>query len=293
MKYDLILGDPSWPYNQRAPHSDTDPTKFGGGASSQYPLMSFEDIYDLPVEAIAAKNSVLLLWVVCPHLAEGIKTVERWGFDYKTVFLCWEKTNLDGSPWYGPGYYTGSNIELLLLGTRGSVDIAERGVYQVMREPHPRDPVTKKKIHSRKPEETFNRIHTLFGHTVKREGKQLLDAPRSMLRAELFARLSRPGWDAYGLDIDGRFLQDSLGVYAREEYLARVAEYLKQPRKSKKGLILPPYLERYRNQQDLLPGQLAIPFDGSAPFDVSAGDLSPAIGGEAGDIVPYPFEATA
>lgn len=260
-KYSVVLADPPWPYAQRAPHSDENPTKFGGGATSQYPLMSFKEINALPVMTLAEKNCAVCVWATMPHLKQGIEALEAWGLRYATVLLCWEKTNADGTPWYGPGGYTGSNIELLLLGVHGSMPPTQKGVYQVMRAPHPREWRADKNgrmgwriIHSRKPEETYNRIETLYGNHF---ANGHVAYPN---KAELFARVPRPGWDSFGLDIDGRLLQDSLGDLAREEYDAKVAEWqAKRERNKKAKLLLPKYLECFRTPEpETVPGQLSL-----------------------------------
>jgi hypothetical protein len=149
-----------------------------------------------------------------------------------------------------------------------------------MRSPHPRDPITKKKIHSRKPEETYRRIEKLFGDTIKSEGKVLLDEPRPIRRAELFARVPREGWDSYGLDIDGRKLEDSLGEFAQAELEAFNARSLSPElgtRRRPKELALPRYLERYRAN--------------NAPFDVSGN--APALSGQLPGQLPVPFDEIA
>ena len=53
--------------------------------------MKINDIYNLPVQNITADNCVLFLWVTFPLLKEGIETLERWGFTYKTCAFTWVK----------------------------------------------------------------------------------------------------------------------------------------------------------------------------------------------------------
>lgn len=39
-----------------------------------------------------------------------------WGVRYGTCGLVWEKVNADGTPWFGPGSYSGSNLEPIRTG---------------------------------------------------------------------------------------------------------------------------------------------------------------------------------
>ena len=54
-------------------------------------------------------------------LQEALDVIKAWGFKYKTVFHVWVKTNKgDGEiAVNGVGWWTRSNAELLLIGTRG------------------------------------------------------------------------------------------------------------------------------------------------------------------------------
>lgn len=182
IRYNIILADPPWPYASRSPHKKT---RFGGGCAGHYETMSVERIARIPVgRDLAASSAVLFMWVTGPHLASGLTVMDGWGFSYSTIAFTWVKTNKNqGDEWTGPGFYTRSNQELVLLGTRGKVlHPANKAVKQVIRAPHPRDEAGKI-IHSRKPAELRERIVTLMG-----------DLPR----VELFAREAAPGWHAIG-----------------------------------------------------------------------------------------------
>lgn len=191
-KHGIIYVDPPWPYKQRCAHKKT---KFGGGAHGNYKTPSLAEIQAMPVGALAADDAVLCMWITGPHLHNAKATMEAWGFRYvETVLFTWVKT-YPGSlnPFYGTGSYTGSNAELVLLGIKGKPfvnkgknklpGIGKNGVNQVILEPHPRDPMSKKIIHSRKPACVRDRIVSLFG-----------DKPR----VEVFAREWTPGWNAVG-----------------------------------------------------------------------------------------------
>lgn len=82
---------------------------------------------------------------------------------------------------FGPGSYTGGNVEDVWLGVRGdtpwSAERARRDVRQVVFSPAPHE-------HSRKPDEVQARIEALW--------------PDATPRLELFARRRRKNWAAWG-----------------------------------------------------------------------------------------------
>jgi site-specific DNA-methyltransferase (adenine-specific) len=180
-KYSIIYADPPWHYNSRSPHKKT---RFGGGVNSNYETMANAGIAKLQVGKLAANDSVIAMWTTGPHIHVAKSIIEAWGFKYvETVLFVWVKTNPKrGNVFYGPGYYTGSNAEYVMLGKRGKPKIKNRGVSQIIMEPHPRDE-NGKIIHSRKPSGVRDKLITLFG-----------DVPR----VELFARECTDGWDSLG-----------------------------------------------------------------------------------------------
>lgn len=171
-KYNIIYADPPWFYNPR--HNEKATLRRGAGG--QYSLMKDEDILKLPIGDLAAKNCALLLWVTCPTLPLGIQVVEKWGFRYSTVAFTWIKVNKKSrTPFFGPGFYTASNAELVLVGMRGSLKVMDNKISQVV--------IEERMEHSHKPAIIRELIVRLFG-----------DLPR----IELFARQTAPGWDGWG-----------------------------------------------------------------------------------------------
>lgn len=172
MLYDIIYADPPWHYATRKTG-----TKFGGGVTDKYPTMSVAEICALPVNTWAADDSVLLLWTTMPYLQHSFDVVEAWGFCYVTMAFTWVKTNpRSGTVFAGVGNYTKSNAELCLLAKRGrGIARVNKDVHQVIMAP--------RREHSRKPDETRDRIVRLFG-----------DRPR----LEMFARTATPGWSVWG-----------------------------------------------------------------------------------------------
>lgn len=177
-KYSIILADPPWWYNKR---NNPTSTKFGKGASGHYPCMKTEEICNLPIGRICKDNCALFLWSTGPRQPDAHKVIEAWGFDYKTIGFTWVKVNKNGSPWFGPGYYTAGNIELCLLAVKGRMKPVSNYVSQIIME--------QRRKHSMKPDSAKERIVELFG-----------DIPR----VELFARETNEGWDALGNEIDGQ-----------------------------------------------------------------------------------------
>ena len=55
--------------------------------------MKDEDIYNLPVNNLTENNCVLFMWVTFPKLVQGLKTIEKWGFNYKACAFTWVKKN--------------------------------------------------------------------------------------------------------------------------------------------------------------------------------------------------------
>ena len=109
-KYNIIYADPAWTFTFWS-------NKAQRKVSDHYDLMSIEDIYNMPVNKIADDNCILFIWVTYPNLLEGLETIKRWGFTYKTCGFSWIKKNKKAdSLFWGMGYYTRSNNEICLLG---------------------------------------------------------------------------------------------------------------------------------------------------------------------------------
>lgn len=111
------------------------------------------------------------------YIAEGFGSHNT----YKTVGLTWAKLNTKSNTFFtGMGYYTRSNPEMCLIGTRGRPKRLSKAVKQLI--------VSRRREHSRKPEEAYAKAQALF--------------PGPYL--ELFARTERPGWSTWGNEV-GKF----------------------------------------------------------------------------------------
>ena len=85
-KFNIIYADPPWKfqtYSERGSQLKS--------ADCHYSCMKFDDILSLPVESIAADDSILFLWVTFPLLKEGLEVMKAWGFTYKTCGFNWVK----------------------------------------------------------------------------------------------------------------------------------------------------------------------------------------------------------
>ena len=173
-KYQIIYADPPWRFKYRHNENDT-----SGHNEGIYDLMSLDEIKQLPMNKITDINCILFLWVTDPLLKQGIEVMESWGFKYKTVAFTWIKTNKsNGNHWLGMGYWTRSNPEMCLLGTKGHMKRIDSNIHQLV--------TAVRREHSRKPDVVRNLIVKLCG---------------SLPRIELFARERFEGWDCWGDEI--------------------------------------------------------------------------------------------
>lgn len=189
-KYNIIYADPPWKFQAYSKKGSLQKS-----ADCHYSCMKLEDIQNLPVSEIAASDCVLFLWVTFPLLQEGIDTMRRWGFLYKTCAFNWVKRNKRAESWFmGLGYWTRSCSEICLLGTKGKPKRISKSVLQICD--------ARIMEHSRKPDEIRERIVELCG-----------DLPR----IELFARRQHEGWECVGNEIDGRDIREVLfSLYSKD-----------------------------------------------------------------------------
>lgn len=177
--YDIIYADPPWPFENYSTKRES------RNPNNHYDTMSIEQIAALPVGHLASRDCALLLWAVDPLLPQAFEVMRAWGFDYKTVAFTWAKrTKLDTGWHMGTGYHTRANPETCLLGLTGSLQRRSAAVRQLVVEPI--------REHSRKPDRIADDIVRIYG-----------DRPR----VELFARTKRPGWEAWGNQVE-RFAEN-------------------------------------------------------------------------------------
>jgi N6-adenosine-specific RNA methylase IME4 len=164
--FQLLLCDPPWRFESFDGESSV-PTQ----AADPYDTMTLDELMDMNVRGVAAKNSLLAMWTIGTHLEMALRLGRVWGFSYVTDLFIWDKDKM------GMGYHTRKQAELCLLFKRGNgVPVKSHSVRQIIRAP--------KRQHSRKPDEQYDALDALYGTHLR--------------RLELFARQERPGWRAWG-----------------------------------------------------------------------------------------------
>ena len=182
--FSVIVADPPWMY-QKNPGANGPRDGANGIAERHYGTMSNQEIMGLPVADVAADDAHLFMWVTNPYLFGGRfsnitaeQIVNAWGFSYKTT-LTWVKTTKAGEPTKGGlGWFFRGATEHVIYATRGKAKIP----------PHLRESnviMAPANRHSAKPD--------AFMEMVER----VTEGPR----LELFARTPRPGWNAWGNEI--------------------------------------------------------------------------------------------
>lgn len=195
MKYDIIVADPPWDYNDKG----------RGSIAKHYAPMKMKDIVGLGplIRAVSGPQTVLLLWGTWPHLIAPVGMKElftAWGFTYKTcAFLYLKKVLSDPTKFKkGRGAYTASNSEPCFLGRKNGLmlPVKSRKVRQVIDDR--RGPELLETVvlpHSQKPLAFYDRVHELYkGYSV----------------LELFARRQYRKWNCQGDEMDGRDIRDAL-----------------------------------------------------------------------------------
>ena len=170
-KYDVIYVDPPWRCQDK---------KCNGACAFHYDTMKIQDIKDLPVQELAAKDCVIFMWITYPMLKEGIELMEAWGFKYKTIGFQWIKLNKkNGQKFFGLGRWTRGNTEACFIGVRGKPSRKSNSVSQIIE--------ATIKEHSQKPGIVRKKIKELMGDDLN--------------YIELFARQNISGWDCWGNEV--------------------------------------------------------------------------------------------
>ena len=176
----VIYADPAWQFQGYA-----DAGVPQQKAGQHYQTMRVEDMAKLPVWRLAAPDCALFMWGISSHLEQALWLGRKWGFTYSSKAFTWAKLNKnaiaderrcdDPSAYFiGMGHGTRRNTEDCWLFTRGNPKRMDKGVRELI--------VSPVREHSRKPDETYERIERLFRGPY----------------AELFARSQRPGWSIWG-----------------------------------------------------------------------------------------------
>jgi N6-adenosine-specific RNA methylase IME4/ParB-like chromosome segregation protein Spo0J len=166
-KYPIIYADPPWRYENPPMGGDN------RSIENHYPTMTLEEICALPVSDLATDDAILYLWATAPKLAECMKVIDSWGFEYRTNMV-WDKELI------GMGYHARNQHEILLISKRGDIPPPPVGSQpsSVHRE--------KRTKHSAKPGFYYEMIEGAYPELPK---------------IELFARDNRTGWAAWGNEV--------------------------------------------------------------------------------------------
>ena len=181
-QFSIVYADPPWHYNGKlqfdrsgtlAENQGWQRDVFVSAASFKYPTLKTSELKKLDVRSITEDDSLLFLWATNPHLEQAIELGTAWGFEYKTVAFVWNKMV------HNPGQYTLSYCELCLLFKKGLIPRPRgaRNIKQLLNIP--------RNGHSEKPHQVAKYIEKMFPTQKK---------------IELFARVKRTGWEAWGLE---------------------------------------------------------------------------------------------
>lgn len=185
-RYGVITADPPWHFRARTALQMSNWTS-RRDAEKHYAVMGSQDIMDMPVADLAAKDAHLFLWTTGPCLPQAFEVIKAWGFKYSSIAFTWVKLKRSHNALQlrvlplaatdlhtGLGLTTRKNAEFCLLARRGSCRRNSKSVREIILSPV--------REHSRKPDEFYDRV------------EQYASGPY----LELFARQSRKGWTTWG-----------------------------------------------------------------------------------------------
>jgi N6-adenosine-specific RNA methylase IME4 len=124
--------------------------------------------------ACADEHCILWMWATIPHLAIALDVMRLRGFEYRSHYI-WNKDRII------TGYWSRARHEILLMGVRGKIDCPAQGTQA--------DSVINAPLgkHSAKPEAIVEMIERYYP---------------TLPKLELNARRRRPGWQAWGDEIE-------------------------------------------------------------------------------------------
>src|SRR5262249_250009 len=137
----------------------------GRNARRHYTCVATNELCQLPLCGKLAEDAMLLLWVPGPFLVIGahIPLIRAWGFQPTAMGFVGLKLNPHANPTLfaptdfhvGPGLTTRKNAEFVVLGKRGRSLRCDGGVRELL--------ITRRREHSRKPDELYERIERYVG----------------------------------------------------------------------------------------------------------------------------------
>ncbi len=165
-KYRVFYVDPPWKYGTE-PLASTEPQ-----AAGYFPVVTIEELCEIPIHEISEKNAALFLWVIPPLLPEALKVMSAWGFEYRAVFT-WDK----GKDAKCKDDYNNVNQEFLLVGEKGNCIPESDDITSAVQH------IPKNLRSAAKPDEFRKIIETLYYATKN--------------KVELYARKECEGWSRY------------------------------------------------------------------------------------------------
>ena len=195
--FSVLMADYPWPWKARSENG------MAKSPEAHYKTMSIDELKQIPLHVLAADDCALFFWVTWPLMPVWNEVLKAAGFEYAGLAWEWRKFNPEtGKYAFGPGYGTRKNLEPCLLATRGNPQLKSElpdDLFGLGRVPEgvrsvrdwmewwPDDEIrAPRREHSRKPDEQYDRIETMF------------DGPY----CELFPRQRRKGWAAFGNEIN-------------------------------------------------------------------------------------------
>jgi N6-adenosine-specific RNA methylase IME4 len=186
--YDVILADPPWSY-----YGQQDKWT---AAAKFYPTAPDEAIASLPIPDLLAKKGVLFLWTTSPRFDAAIECLKEWKLYYRGIAFVWVKARKDGKPIGAQGIRPSivkPTAEYVIAASK----VAKGRPLKLCDESIPNVVLAPRREHSQKPDEVQGFIERMYP-----------DASR----LEMFARSTRPGWDAWGNEVG--LLDQPFGVAA-------------------------------------------------------------------------------
>lgn len=176
--FDVVLADPPWSY-----YGQQDKWT---AAAKFYPTAPDEQIAALPMHDLLSKNGILFLWATSPRLDVAMECLKSWKLYFRGMAFVWVKARKDGRPIGAQGIRP-SIIKPTAEYVIAASKVAKGRPLKLFNEGVPNVILAPKREHSQKPTEVQAHIESMY------------PAAR---RLEMFARASRPGWEAWGNETD-------------------------------------------------------------------------------------------
>lgn len=176
-KYSIIYADPPWDVKAGPDWNSNGPSK-----ELLYPIMSINDIKNLPIIDIVDKDAHLYLWTINKYIYESYDIAKAWGFS-PSCLLTWCK------PKHGIGL-GGTFIQ-----TTEHLLFCRRGTLKALKRIDTTWFEHKRLKHSEKPDMFRQMIVNVSGNRP---------------RVELFARQRIDGWTCVGNEISGKDIRQEL-----------------------------------------------------------------------------------